>query len=219
LPILVSLGVWQLHRAEEKKQLENAFKSQTRSPTPLLKLSSISPALNYQTIVAQGNFDNRHLIFLDNKIYHHQIGYQVFSPFFISGTQQFLLVNRGFVGVRQRSKMPAIKPLFGTRTISGFIYFPKKMFLLKKELLNDHWPRVTQSIELKNLSSQLQAKTYPFYLLLQTGDDMDLIRDWQPVNFPAYRHTGYAIQWFSLALTLFIIFIVCSTSKEQYDTA
>ena len=38
-------------------------------------------------------------------------------------------------------------------------------------------------------------------------------RDWSPVNFGPLRHRAYAIQWFALALTVFIVGIIINLRR------
>lgn len=216
LPLLISLGIWQLHRATEKRQLEHDISSQT-APTNVLTLKEMTKDLRYRPVEAIGYFDNQHLIFLDNKIYKNHIGYQVFSPFILKNDQRFLLVNRGFIAISNRHDLPSIAPINGTRKIMGLMYFPSKQLTLKQEQPQFNWPLVLQTIELKKLTSLFNRPTFPFYLLLKEGDNSNLIKDWHPVTFPAYRHTGYAIQWFLLAATLVVIYLVLNTSRKNND--
>jgi surfeit locus 1 family protein len=213
LPILISLGTWQLHRAHEKKLLEHDFAGHRSLVANDMDISSINKNDRYRTLIVTGKFDNQHLIFLDNKTYHQTPGFHVFSPFFTQD-QKTLLIDRGFVASKTRQTMPTVAPLLGTRTISGLVYFPSKTFVLKKDDLPLKWPLTLQSIDIKQLRTILQTPILPYYLLLEKGDEMNLVRDWHPVSFPAYRHTGYAIQWFLLALTLVVIYISLNISRE-----
>jgi surfeit locus 1 family protein len=40
------------------------------------------------------------------------------------------------------------------------------------------------------------------------------VRNWAPPGFPPMRHIGYAVQWFALALTLFVIYVVTNTRRD-----
>jgi surfeit locus 1 family protein len=46
-------------------------------------------------------------------------------------------------------------------------------------------------------------------LVLLDADQPDgYVRIWAPPGFPPMRHTAYAVQWFALALALFVIYLV-----------
>lgn len=215
LPLLVHLGTWQLHRAHEKRQLEREFANKL-NPISIEKVSNSSNKnLRYRSLVAKGWFDNEHIILLDNQLYQHKTGYHVLMPFHLQNESKMLLVNRGFVAVRDRNRLPNIPPISGLRTLTGLIYYPNKTLVLKKDTSSVHWPLRVQSIDMEQLTGLLHQETYPFYLLLRTGENSHLVRDWHPVSFPAYRHTGYAIQWFALALTLVVIYLSLNISRAK----
>jgi surfeit locus 1 family protein len=212
-PLLVTLGIWQLHRAAAKQVIEQEYLNQEITSIATLQ-NPQNRGLHYRRLQAKGFFDTKHVIFLDNKTYHQKVGYHVFSPFIVNKTKQTLLVDRGFIAINCRKTIPLIPPPpRGEQLISGFIYFPSRAFLLKKEIPQNHWPRIVQAINLEEIGKSLHKNIYPFYLLLYKGENSGLIRDWNPVNFPSYRHIGYAIQWFLLALTLIIIYLILNTSK------
>ncbi|MBA2653690.1 MAG: SURF1 family protein [Gammaproteobacteria bacterium] len=214
LPLLLSLGVWQLHRAEAKKIIEREYA--TSKPILLSELNEPNnKLLQYKQLKVTGRFDNQHLFFLDNKTYNNQAGFQILSPFILADNKRVLLVNRGFLSVKNRNELPEIPASEGIRTLVGLIYFPSKTFVLKKEPVLYKWPLILQATDFAVIDKALNEKTYPFYLLIQTGDNSALIRDWKPVSFPSYRHLGYAVQWFLLALTLIIIYITLNTSRAK----
>jgi surfeit locus 1 family protein len=216
LPVLIGLGMWQLDRAAEKKALEKEFANKMSSLSITAIQNVNDPHLRYRRLQVTGYFDNEHTLFIDNKTYHQKIGYHVVTPFIIPQQERVLLLNRGFIEIKNR-KMPLLKNVLGLHTLSGLIYFPSKSFMLKKEADNKvvHWPMVLQTIDLKHMEGLLDKHTYPFYLLLEKGDEQELVRDWHPVNFPSYRHTGYAVQWFLLAFTLIVIYFSLNTVKDS----
>jgi surfeit locus 1 family protein len=50
-------------------------------------------------------------------------------------------------------------------------------------------------------------------VLLDPGEPDGYVRDWSPPGFPPMRHIGYAVQWFALALTLFILWVVTNLRR------
>jgi surfeit locus 1 family protein len=50
-------------------------------------------------------------------------------------------------------------------------------------------------------------------VLLDPREPDGYVRNWTPPGFPPMRHIGYAVQWFALALTLAVIYIVTNTRK------
>lgn len=213
LPFLISLGMWQLHRAAEKRAIEKDYRHQGQ----ILAVSDLKDRqlknLRYQKLKLQGAYDNDHIIYIDNKSYQGRHGFQVLVPFKLLNQPKYVLINRGFIEGGDRINLPGISKASGQKSIVGYISFPSKPFLLKKELWDGQWPILAQGIDLQIIAQQLKMEIYPFVLLQTDPDDLEFVRDWHPVSMPSYRHTGYAVQWFALALTLLIIYVRVNTRR------
>ena len=55
----------------------------------------------------------------------------------------------------------------------------------------------------------------PEPLLLLADDQPDgYLRDWRPAATGVDRNMGYALQWFAMAATLLVIYVVVNLKKE-----
>jgi surfeit locus 1 family protein len=63
------------------------------------------------------------------------------------------------------------------------------------------------------IGEQLGDQPYPMQLLLDANNTDGFLRDWRPTVMGPERHLGYAVQWFGLAVTLMIIYIVVNMKK------
>ena len=52
-------------------------------------------------------------------------------------------------------------------------------------------------------------------VLLDPGEPDGYVRHWSPPGFPPLRHIGYAVQWFALALTLLVIWVVTNLRRPD----
>ena len=220
LYLLLSLAHWQLQRADQKRQLIQMYSSQkSRSP---LTLSQIITRINggedisFYPLSLRGHYDSKHQFLLDNRIYNHQAGYHVLTPLVLSdGTR--VLVNRGWVPLQgSRTTVPNIPVSEDERPVSGAITLsPSNIFTLAEETVSlSTWPQVIQSVDFSREAVKLKRKLAPFVLLLATEAPDGYVREWSPViNTPPIKHIGYAVQWFALALTLAIIYLVTNTRK------
>jgi surfeit locus 1 family protein len=215
LPLLMSMGTWQLDRAAQKRAIEADFNRRAK----IMLIGDLkdfhNTALRYQALQVSGHFDNDHTIYIDNKTYQQRHGVHILTPFILANENKVILVNRGFMTVTDRHQLPFPLKITGQRTLTGLISFPSKPFLLKKEAWNKQWPLLAQGIDLQDIEGKLKAALLPFILLQNSADESALIQDWHPVNFPSYRHTGYAVQWFALALTLLIIYLRLNLKKVK----
>src|ERR1700691_3421102 len=92
---LISLGRWQLHRADEKRALYDAFAQGTDS---LRTLDSATPTLpRYQRVRATGHYDPTRQVLIDNMSNaQDQAGYYVITPFELA-SGGWVPVNSGWV--------------------------------------------------------------------------------------------------------------------------
>jgi len=56
-------------------------------------------------------------------------------------------------------------------------------------------------------------------VLLDPGEPDGYLRQWQPPGFPPIRHIAYAVQWFSLAAALIVIYIVTNLRRAERKPA
>lgn len=220
LPCLIRLGFWQLQRAAEKQHLQNIYQARSQAaPIDLVATKKIPYDLQYYSAIVTGVFDNAHQFLLDNKIYQHRIGYEVLTPFILQSGTTAILVNRGWIPQeKSRNHLPVIKPVVGEVTIQGFISVPPaKSFRLGNQIVTNivTWPQQLQYIDFKQVTMATHHSFLPFVLLLKSNQLYGFQRDWSPMNLKVSMHYGYAFQWFSLAVTLFLIFIIVNTRHDK----
>lgn len=220
LSLFISLGCWQLHRAKEKEILLQQFEARLHStPVPLTQLPK-GEELHFYPVSLTGHFDNSHSILLDNKIQQHQIGYEILTPFIDQTSSKTVLINRGWIprGIN-RSQLPFIAPANEQQAhITGKLYIPLgKPFTLGKTIESDlTWPLRIQALELSLIETKLGKPLYPFVVLLDPDAPYGFTRNWQPINTTSpEKHIGYAVQWFTFALVLIIIFIALNFRRAR----
>jgi len=213
-PLLITLGIWQLERSEEKriflKQQEKGLAS-----AEIIQLSTALgddvDTLRYKKAQANGYYDMAHQFLLDNQISAGKAGYFVLTPFILQGEAKAVLVNRGWVPLsHDRSVLPDVQIKNEQSFVSGRINnFPSVgIKLAGAEIPSDSWPSVVQVVESQVLAKKLAYSLFPFQLELDKDLPEGFKREWQAttVMLPE-QHTAYAIQWFALAFTLTLLFI------------
>lgn len=214
LALFISLGCWQLSRAQQKRAWIALY--QTRLKTPPLSLTQLPSAdQRFYPIRIQGQYDNRHTFLLDNKIYQHQVGYEVLTPF-ITQSHKIIMVNRGWVPANpDRQQLPVI-PSNESQTVQGITFLSdKKPFILGNPIAQLVWPIRLESFDPPAIAHALNHSIEPYMLWLTHGPTQGLIRDWRPVSAPPEKHIGYAVQWFTFAAVMIIIFMLLSLHKTK----
>ncbi len=214
---LVVLGFWQLDRAEQKNTLLAQYGEEQDQTVLRLEASLKSiDGLNYRSAVVTGHYDDHHQFLLDNRTHAGRAGYQVLTPFVFHDSRVAVLVNRGWVPLGQsRDILPDITVPEQRQQILGRLKMPpEKVFMLGEEDPRQDWPWRIQRIRIETLSAELGRPLLPIVLLLDAEEPEGYVRDWKPMTgFGPERNIAYAVQWFGLAITLLIIYLVVNTRR------
>lgn len=222
LPALCGLGLWQLQRADEKALLALAFERQQRMPpAPLSQLQESTPQqLAYRPAKLVGEFAANAYFLLDNRTRNGRIGYEVLHVFRM-GEADAALVNRGWIAAdASRQSLPVIPPVPGVVEITGHVYVaPGKPYLLAPQVLTDGWPKRIQAIEMALLAPAVEqalgVRSFPYPVRLDANQPGALDIAWQFINVSPAKHTGYAVQWFSMAAVLALIYLFQASNLWQ----
>jgi surfeit locus 1 family protein len=67
--------------------------------------------------------------------------------------------------------------------------------------------------EIARLLGETSWSTATELVLLDASEPEGFVRNWQAPGFPPVRHIAYAVQWFALALTLAVIYVVVNLRR------
>jgi len=219
LPLFVCLGVWQLHRAGEKDTLMRQRELRLSEPVLNTKDEGLAVEENrFRRVELEGEFDVEHQFLLDNQIHNQQAGYLVLTPLRPKGAAASVLVNRGWLPVgKDRKQLPdlAIKQV-KTRMVGVIDKLPSVGFKLKgADIPAPGWPSVVQLANAGRLSEHLGYRVLPYQVLLPPEEAEGYVRDWKPASLHPETNQGYALQWFSFALVLCILYVWYGFKPKQ----
>lgn len=213
------LGSWQSNRAEEKRAMQARVDAAMREPPvhvgaePLDRASVLD-----RRIEAQGVFDDRYTILLDNRVYRGRAGYHVLTPLRIDGGSRALLINRGWVAAgADRALLPHPPVVSGRVKLEGRAVDPNSRYVE----LGDATPqgRLWQNLDFTHYAAQHGLTLQPV-LVLQTSEQPDgLVRDWPRPDTGVATHVGYAFQWYSLASTLAVLWLALNIKRVPREPA
>lgn len=227
VPLMVSLGVWQLHRADEKAGLAAAFSARQQQPPATLSALWDQPAevLGYAPVRMRGQYVPGGYFLLDNQTRDGQVGYEVLSVMQLLDGDGSVLVNRGWLaGAADRQSLPLVPTVDGQVDITGHVYVaPGKPFLLAEQQFDTDWPKRVQAIEMDKFTPLIAAlgagRVFPYPVRIDSGQPGALAVNWQIMNATPEKHQAYAVQWFAMAATLFVIYLLRSSNAWQLLTA
>lgn len=211
MPLLLWLGVWQLDREQEKVAMQ--VHHAARSAAPAVAVQAVdwqSEDLAYVRIVAEGRYDNERSYLLDNRIFRGRAGYEILTPFStIDG--HHLLINRGWIQAGStRDDLPQVEVVDGQVQITGSIYVPVEEPFLLSDVQEAHgagWPRVIQSIRMDEIAAQLGLPMLAHSVRLTAGSPGLEQDNWPTVNMQPEKHRAYAVQWFTMATALLVMYV------------
>ncbi len=222
LPILISLGFWQLDRASVKTLILEKRQSGLAT-SEIVSLSKSTEnnldLLKYKKVKLQGRYDKEHQFLIDNQINAGKVGYLVLTPFILFDGPQAVLVNRGWVPLNtNRNLLPEIKIQSDPDELTGRVNsFPSVGIKLDgAEIPSSNWPSIVQVVDTPVLENILGYTLFSFQVELDKDLPEGFKRDWQvsSIMLPE-QHIAYAVQWFALALTLTVLFFWYSKKNKD----
>lgn len=226
VPLMVGLGFWQLHRADEKTALAAAFETRQQQPPATLSRLWDQPAelLAYAPVRISGHFVPGAYFLLDNQTRDGQVGYEVLSVMQLADAGGSVLVNRGWLaGGADRQSLPLVPAVDGQVDITGHVYVaPGAPFLLAEQQFDSDWPKRVQAIEMAKftplIAERVPGRVFPYPVRIDPGERGALAVNWQIMNATPQKHQAYAVQWFAMAATLFVIYLLRSSNAWQLLT-
>lgn len=223
LLVLLRLGIWQLDRAEEKQQVLDHFQHMAQMPALSLlpDKSSQRNSIHNRKLILRGHFLATQSFLHDNQIYQGKVGYHVLTPFVDQASGRVVLVNRGWVAMPylRRDILPDTAVSADEVTIHGTIYLPfeEAISFDVQGAVGQDWPKVIQTIKPQELSGVLQHELMPYWVLLDENVQGlgDYKREWQLIAAPPEQSISYAMQWFTMAGVLVILYIVLNFKRQN----
>lgn len=224
IALFASLGRWQLARMHEKQaRLDAAAHALDRaSPQPLLLASDPARASAYDWAAGSGSLTGA-TIWLDNQMRAGKAGVRMYCVVLPDDGVQALLVDAGWWPLEANRVLPVFGcPLGRGMQVRGLLAPPPSSGLAHGDALaasgSGRW--LATRLDLPAIAGALQLRTgiAPRVLRLdpaRTPGDAGVMlapgeRDLEilPNTITPERHLGYAVQWFALALAVFVVALV-----------
>ena len=194
--MLLSLGFWQLYRLNWKLNLINEIENSLKNdPVELSKINK----KNYLRIKTSGEIDFDKQIYLYNLNESGKPGFEVINPIVIDN--QNFLINRGWIKFDQKNNSQINS--FNQENIIGTLKLQSKASSFKPEndLKKNYWFTLNRD----DIFS-FTGKRFSNYIIYLNGD----YESPKPKEITANisnNHKKYAITWFSMAISIFLIYL------------
>ena len=201
--LFISLGFWQIERAESKALKMKAFNEMQKSPP--IALNDLSAA--WSRIFVEGFYDSSRQVLIDNQINDGQVGYKIYTPFYFD--DKAIFVDRGWIPRgKTRSELPDIDFQSDRLRIVGSLLKPEKEVLAGDDIFTKNWPIVSQTKLPDIIETKFNKDFSDFIIVLEPGSNF--LKEYiplQPFVISPTKHYGYALQWFTMSIVLFSMFI------------
>lgn len=217
IALTLSLGRWQLERASYKQERADRFDQRARqAPIQISEQALDAELVNYRQVSARGKWLPEYAVFLDNQVHKEQVGYFVYMPLRLEGSDMCILVNRGWVGAgRKRTQLPEITSPGGSIEVKGIAQLPSSHF---KELGNTFSEgSIWENLTMERFTKWSGLKLQPLVLWQTDPAEDGLARDWLRPDSGADRNRAYAFQWFALAGLTGLLWAYYFFKKESPD--
>jgi surfeit locus 1 family protein len=205
--LTLSLGFWQLHRAEFKEA--EFAKQQAQAALPPVTNNDLIQGMNedqglQRQVHAEGEWLAQWTVFLDNRTMQGQPGFWVLTPLKLK-SGDVILVQRGWAP-RDRTlsdKLPPVQTPAGQISLQGrWVQPPSRMIELAPSSGQASDSKAFQSLR-QNLTIQEFEKDTGLRVLatvMETAPPSDgLLRNWPTILSGSDKNRAYALQWFVLA--------------------
>ena len=208
--VFVVAGHWQQGRMHDKEMLRAQLDAAAEAA--LLALASLPEpedwaTLRFRRVIAEGTFDAKRQILLDNKVHDGRVGYDVVTPLTLTDGRA-VLVDRGWIAQgASRRELPAAPPPEGVVSISGRIALPASGYLeLKSEAVTGP---VWQNLDPARFAAASGIAVLPVVIeqTAPTGAGDDLVRNWPAPDFGLEKHRIYMIQWYAFAALAVVLWL------------
>lgn len=219
--LFCALGAWQWSRATWKEALlaERAGVLAARDPAGLEAAFNPARRTALDWAAGRGRFDGRQY-FLDNQQRDGRAGVRVYGA--LEAPAGPLLVELGWLPWGAGRTLPAADLPRDVMEVSGVLAAPPSTGLALGsgvEALPGGSRYLLTRIDLDTLhrASGMSAPFAPRVLKLDPALAIGHARDFDllPNTLPPERHRGYAVQWFALAATVAIVYLVLTVRAAR----
>ena len=219
MPLLISLGYWQLDRAQEKREILAEFKANQESQPVAFELLDPSVNLQYRQVQFVGELDASRRVLLDNRVRNGRPGYEIFEVLTIASSELKILVNRGWVQASMdRNQLPEIESVNGKVLLRGSLYKVLRGGLQLDDGVRavENWPGRVGWISTERAAEIFADEFFAYQLRLDSDSVGALITGWPTVSVQPEKHTAYAVQWFVMALVLLLLTINANSNLKAW---
>lgn len=208
-----TLGSWQLGRAQQKRDwLQQQQRALVAPPSALAEALDAAADAPIAAVAGRGRYVAP-LWLLDNQQRDGRVGVRAYALAEVAGREALALVELGWLPWSPQRTLPPLRLPDGERELRGlWTAWPGQGL----RAAQNPEPRAAESAALLNYLERAELERWsgraiaPRVLKLapDIGDGWQRDATLLPNTLPPERHVGYAVQWFALAASVAIVYLV-----------
>jgi surfeit locus 1 family protein len=218
IPLFVALGLWQLDRADQKRELARTLSERALQAPYRIQGMVLDPeALRYGPIEAEGTYVADGQFVVEGRREGGKTGFHVITPLRLADSGALLLVNRGWIPADAAGEpTPAPVPV-GPVAPKGEAEIPSAPALVlhggrdAARAWGGRWPYLTLDL----FEATVEDPVQPVIMLLDPGAPDGFVRHWTRPVPNVWMHQGYAGQWFGFALIALVLYLRLSLERAS----
>ncbi len=213
MALTIRLGIWQLDRLEQRRAFNARVQAQLDQPVLELSSATMSAdllSMEYRSVTVLGEYDFSQQVGLRNQVWDNEPGVRLLTPLRIAGTDQFVLVDRGWVpGIYPSDQEWRMYDEPGIVRVNGMIRASQSQpdFGRRTDPIpapGDESLRLWYFANVDAIGAQISGSFLPVYVQMAPNPDQtrlphSSLPELELIEGP---HLGYALQWFSFAALL-----------------
>lgn len=210
--VMARLGYWQKARLDGRRAANAAIIRQIAAPPLTLDgatLATVDPAsLIFRRVIVRGTWDYDHEVELRYRSFDGQPGVHLLTPLRVAGSDQVILVNRGWIPFDQGGPEGRTRFRQGeTGEVQGLVYESIPQEGTPTSTGGDRLDAFTQ-VDVAAIGAQLDTPIAPFWVRrLPSGDNIVPPRAEGLPDLTDGTHMAYMIQWWAFGGTLLVTYV------------
>lgn len=196
--VMVSLGLWQLRRLDERRDANAAVEARAQAPVRTELPADVDPgSAERHRYRLDGRFDADRQVLVRGRLRNGLPGYEVLTPLLLDDDRA-VIVNRGWIPQQLGDTWPApdVEPPAGEVTVAGLARASERSELRLSR--GSGGVPVVSSIRLAEIEAlDVPYGLAPVWLIATEGASAgELPATLPPADLSDGPHLSYAIQWF-----------------------
>lgn len=215
--ICLRAGVWQLDRAEYKKQQAALFeRSQQDNYVDFINASANNALVDYKKVRIEGVMDKK-FWYIDNQMNDKKVGVKQLQFIFLSESKENVFVVLHWQQ-KLYDKENVFLPFTGQVKIEGIAKKTDANPYLNTESF-DNSLTALPALDKKLLSIISNKTINPYIIYAHSINGKTISTNQMEPSFNPEKHLGYAFQWFSFALMIFgySVFLFYKSTKKNLE--